>query len=52
MSDRNQYTMKDLIQKMLQSYRIEGKVQEVDLRQNWEKLMGAMIDKHTGNRGE
>ena len=47
MSDKNQYTMKDLIQKMLQTYRLEGKMQEVDLRQNWETLMGTMINKHT-----
>jgi predicted nucleic acid-binding Zn ribbon protein len=47
MSDKNQYTIKDLIQKMLKSYQIEGRVQEVDLRQNWEQLMGTMINKHT-----
>ena len=49
MSERNQYTLKDLIQKMLKSYKIEGKVKEVELRQNWEKLMGTMIDKHTSS---
>lgn len=32
---------------MIQSYRIEGKIQEVDLWQNWEQLMGSMIHKHT-----
>ena len=34
---------------MLKNYRIEGKVQETDLRQNWEELMGTMINKHTRN---
>lgn len=47
MSEKNQYTLKDLIQKMLKSYQIEGRIQEVDLRQNWEELMGSMINKHT-----
>ncbi|MBD78791.1 MAG: hypothetical protein CL840_07715 [Crocinitomicaceae bacterium] len=47
MSSKNEYTIKDLIQKMLKSYQIEDKVQETELRQSWEKLMGSMIDKHT-----
>lgn len=45
--DKNQYTMKDLLQKMMKTYRIENRLQEVDLRQNWEQLMGTMINKHT-----
>jgi len=49
MSKKNEYTIKDLIGKMLKNYKLEGKVQETDLRQNWEKLMGSMIDKHTRN---
>ena len=49
MSKKNEYTIGDLLNKMLKSCNIEGKVQETDLRQNWEKLMGSMIERHTRN---
>jgi len=47
MSKHNEYTIKDLIDKMLQSYGLDRKLAEKRLIGSWESVMGSMIAKHT-----
>lgn len=42
-----QYSMGDAIQKFLQSSRLKGEVQALQLEAVWEKLMGKTIAKYT-----
>lgn len=42
-----QYSMGDAIQKFLQSSRIKGDIQALQLETVWEKLMGKTIAKYT-----
>lgn len=45
--NNNQRTIKQAIDELLRTYRIDGKMAEVKLIDSWEKIMGAMIAKHT-----
>jgi predicted nucleic acid-binding Zn ribbon protein len=47
MSKHNEYTIKDLIDKMLQVYGLDRKLAEKKLISSWESVMGGMIAKHT-----
>ncbi len=47
MSDKNQHNIKDLLDNMLDKYKLTDKIEQVDLESNWEQLMGTMINKHT-----
>ncbi|HEU4718842.1 MAG TPA: DUF721 domain-containing protein [Bacteroidia bacterium] len=43
----NEYSLKEAIQEMMQSYRLEGKMNEFRLVSAWEKVMGPVIAKYT-----
>jgi len=47
MSKGNEYTLKEAIEQMLHTYRLDGKLKEVALIQSWEKVMGPAIQKYT-----
>ncbi|UTW62112.1 DUF721 domain-containing protein [bacterium SCSIO 12741] len=39
--------MKALLKQLMKQYQLDDRLQEVDLRQHWEELMGKMISRHT-----
>ncbi|MCC6690818.1 MAG: DUF721 domain-containing protein [Bacteroidia bacterium] len=43
----NERNIKQAIDEMLKSYRLDSKLLEVKLVNSWEKVMGAMVSKHT-----
>ena len=43
----NEYTLKQAIQEMMQTYRLQGKMDEMKLINGWEKVMGEVIAKYT-----
>ena len=45
--NNNQRTIKQAIDELLRTYRIDGKMAELKLIGSWEKIMGVMIAKHT-----
>lgn len=45
----NEYTLKEAIDEMLKSYRLERKLNEAKLLSSWEKVMGGVIAKYTGD---
>ncbi len=47
MSDKNEHTLKQLLDNMLDKYKLTDKLDEVDLESHWEEIMGSMINKHT-----
>lgn len=47
MSKHNEYTMKEAIDKLLKTYRLDDKLAEKRLINAWEDVMGKMIAKHT-----
>jgi predicted nucleic acid-binding Zn ribbon protein len=47
MSHKNEAPLKELIDKMLRAYGLSNKLDEVELIQSWEKIVGRMISKHT-----
>jgi predicted nucleic acid-binding Zn ribbon protein len=47
MSEKNEHTLKQLLNQMLDKYKLSEKLDEVDLESHWEQLMGTMIYKHT-----
>ena len=47
MSEKNEHTLKQLLNQMLDKYKLSEKLDEVDLESRWEELMGTMIYKHT-----
>lgn len=48
MPKSNSQSLKEVIQELLKTYRLEGKLNEVKLISSWEKVMGKMIANHTG----
>jgi predicted nucleic acid-binding Zn ribbon protein len=44
----NEYTLKQAIEEMMQTYRLQGKIDEMKLIGSWEKVMGPAIAKFTG----
>lgn len=47
MSEKNEHNLKQLLDQMLDKYKLSEKLDEVDLMSHWEELMGSMIYKHT-----
>lgn len=43
----NEYTLKQAIEEMMQTYRLQGKMDEMKLVNGWEKVMGGVIAKYT-----
>jgi len=43
----NQITIKEAIQRLISSYRMDEKLGEVQIVNCWEKVVGKMITKHT-----
>jgi len=47
MSKHNEYTIKDAINAMMKSYKLDDKLAENKLLASWDQVMGEMIAKHT-----
>ncbi len=47
MRDHNQQSLKESIDKMLRTYKLKDKLDEVKLINKWEELMGKAIAKYT-----
>lgn len=47
MKKSNEYTLKEAIEEMMRTYRLQGKMDEMKLINGWEKVMGAVIVKYT-----
>jgi predicted nucleic acid-binding Zn ribbon protein len=47
MSKHNEYTIKDAINAMMKSYKLDDKLAENKLLASWDQVMGDMIAKHT-----
>ncbi len=47
MKKQNEQPIKQVLQQMLERYKLDEKVNEVKLINNWEKLMGKTIAKYT-----
>ncbi len=45
----NQMSLKDAISGFMKTFRLEGKVQEVQIREKWEEVMGKTISHYTTN---
>lgn len=43
----NDYTLKEVLQQMVESYRLRPKLQEALLQQSWEELVGPAVSKRT-----
>lgn len=49
MSDKNQQSLKEAIQQLVKTYKLEDKLNETKLLNSWEAIMGKTIAKHTRN---
>lgn len=47
MKKENTYELKELLQQLVKAYRWSGKMDEMKVRDSWEKVVGKMIDRHT-----
>lgn len=47
MSKHNEHSLKDAIDLLLKTYKLDEKLAEKRLISSWEKVMGGMIAKHT-----
>lgn len=47
MKNNNQRTIKQAIDELLRTFRLDGKMAELKVIGSWEKTMGIMIAKHT-----
>jgi predicted nucleic acid-binding Zn ribbon protein len=47
MRQSNDQTLKEVINELLEKYRITEKIDEVTLMEQWQELMGKMIAQHT-----
>lgn len=45
--NKQEKPLKELVDKMLRAYGLSDKLDEVELIQSWEKIVGKMISKHT-----
>lgn len=45
--NKQQTPIRELVDKMLRAYGLSDKLDEVELIQSWEKIVGKMISKHT-----
>lgn len=44
---QSEISLKDAIEKLLNTYKLKSKVQEAQLVAAWESIMGKMIERHT-----
>ena len=44
---KNEFTLKEALDKMIQAYRIEDKLSEAELVKSWESIVGKHIAKYT-----
>ncbi len=49
MPGSNEISLKEAIKQLLKVYRLDDKLNEVRLINSWEKVVGKMISRHTGN---
>jgi predicted nucleic acid-binding Zn ribbon protein len=49
MGEHNQLTIKQAIDEMLKTFRLDKKMSELKLIASWEKVMGGMIARHTSH---
>ena len=47
MRKTNNQSLKEVIEQMLNTYRLKGKLNEVEIINSWEGIVGKMIAKHT-----
>jgi predicted nucleic acid-binding Zn ribbon protein len=47
MNKSNEQSIKEVIQDLLKTYRLDGRINELKLIGSWEKVMGKTIAKHT-----
>jgi predicted nucleic acid-binding Zn ribbon protein len=47
MKDHNQSTIKEAIERLLRAYKLKEGLDEVRLRNSWDKLVGPLIANHT-----
>jgi predicted nucleic acid-binding Zn ribbon protein len=47
MKTSNDRPLKDVLQELIETYRLEGKLNEVKAVHSWEKVVGEMIARHT-----
>lgn len=47
MARANDISLKEAIERLVKTYKIEGKLNEVKLLNSWEKLMGTMVANRT-----
>lgn len=43
----SELSIKDAIEKLLHAYKLKSKVQEAQLVEAWERIMGKLIERHT-----
>ncbi len=44
---KNEYTLKEVIDELIQAYRLGGKLQETRVINSWEKVVGGIFARHT-----
>jgi predicted nucleic acid-binding Zn ribbon protein len=49
MARHNDYTLKEALQSLVNSYKLDGKLNEVKVINSWQKLMGPVVANRTGN---
>ncbi|MBE9480441.1 MAG: DUF721 domain-containing protein [Bacteroidetes bacterium] len=49
MKKSNDQTLKEVINELLEAYKLGDKLKEVRLIDSWEKVVGKLINKHTKN---
>jgi len=47
MREKNNWTLKEAINELLKQYQLNMKMKEVNIVQQWEKIMGKIIANHT-----
>ncbi|NLF43573.1 MAG: DUF721 domain-containing protein [Bacteroidales bacterium] len=47
MAGNNEQTLKEALEALVKAYRMEDKLQEIDIQHAWESAMGKLIAKHT-----
>jgi len=45
----NEYSLKEAIEELLNTYSIKRKIEQTKVLQSWQKVCGEIIDKHTEN---
>ena len=49
MKSSNEYTLKQAIEALIDQYKIEERISETEVLNDWEKIVGKMIARHTNN---